>query len=383
MKKSIIGFFVLLTFLMSGFSTVQAMVLPPMPYYGSDPVISGVSGPQTLKVGQMGTWRVSAYDEEQSNLSYFVDWGERGMTTREVESMMTMPLLQQNSSFSHVYNDVGIYTVTFNVINDFGQSSTTSLTVNVKNGEVRPSLKVTSPNGGENIKIGQKYQITWDAKNLDGGVSIYLIDDSIKCPANIVGCWTSFGLGGGFSFSSFQILDPIKNTGSFTWNTNDKMFGPAGPNSASVLSGTKYKIKVCIEDICDESNGYFKITSPSNSNIIISGISGPQTVNVNQTATWKVKVKGSEQGNLSYSVNWGDRRMYFNEALKSSSVMPSSLQSATFSHTYQRSGNYTARFTVTDENGQSVTKSFKIKVRDTNRYEDYYRSGSTSPSSGQ
>jgi PKD repeat protein len=256
MRKNIIGFFVLATFLFSGFSTAQATALP-MPYYGSDPVISGVSGPQTLKVGQMGTWRISAYDQEESYLSYSVDWGERVIYTREVGSAMTMPVPQQTSTFSHTYNQAGNYTVTFTVVNGYGQSTQTSLSVNVKGNDVRPS-------------------------------------------------------------------------------------------------------------------------SP-----IITGITGPKTVNMNHTATWKVKAKGINQSNLSYSVNWGDEIMYYGGELKSSSVMPSTSQTATFSHRYRWAGTYTARFTVTDENGQSVTKSFKIKVRDTNRYEDYYRSGSTSPSSGQ
>ena len=40
------------------------------------PVISGISGPQTLGVNQTGTWTVSASDKSGSNLSYSVRWGD-------------------------------------------------------------------------------------------------------------------------------------------------------------------------------------------------------------------------------------------------------------------------------------------------------------------
>ena len=36
------------------------------------PVISGISGPQILSVGQQGTWRVAASDRNDGNLSYLV-----------------------------------------------------------------------------------------------------------------------------------------------------------------------------------------------------------------------------------------------------------------------------------------------------------------------
>ncbi len=40
------------------------------------PVISGVSGPTTLRVGETGTWTVQASDPENGTLSYSVIWGD-------------------------------------------------------------------------------------------------------------------------------------------------------------------------------------------------------------------------------------------------------------------------------------------------------------------
>lgn len=100
--------------------------------YNSTPVISGVSGPQNLIVGQTGTWGVEAYNPNGGNLSYSVDWGEHfdylsGQT-------LAMPNINQNTTFTHRYNRSGNYTVTFTVTNEDGESETTSMTVNVSNG---------------------------------------------------------------------------------------------------------------------------------------------------------------------------------------------------------------------------------------------------------
>src|SRR3989338_6784263 len=83
-------------------------------------------------------------------------------------------------------------------------------------------------------------------------------------------------------------------------------------------------------------------------NPVISGVSGPQTLNVNQTGTWTIKASNSTDGNLSYSVVWGDESY-----LSSSTTLNKSLntsQSATFTHSYSQAGTYTPTFTVTSEN---------------------------------
>jgi hypothetical protein len=85
-------------------------------------------------------------------------------------------------------------------------------------------------------------------------------------------------------------------------------------------------------------------------NPIIFGISGPQTLNINQTGTWKVEASNANGGDLSYSVNWGDEKYHI---LPMSSLAPSinnTQQSATFTHSYSQSGLYKPAFTVTSEN---------------------------------
>lgn len=135
----------------------------------------------------------------------------------------------------------------------------------------KPSIKVISPNGGETIKQGQTYNITWTSTGINSAanMSIELQDDSKYCPPGYVGCWTSFGIGGG------------PNTGSYSWDTNAKMFGDGGPNSVSpamLSADTKFRIKICEQgiDICDFSDSDFTVASTTRN--IDQGIEG--TVNL-------------------------------------------------------------------------------------------------------
>lgn len=111
---------------------------------------------------------------------------------------------------------------------------------------------------------------------------------------------------------------------------------------------------------------------------VISGVSGPQTLNVDQIGTWTIKASGPMGGNLSYSVNWGDS-IYCPSSGGPCSAIASALapqQSATFTHTYSTTGTYKPTFTVTGENtircittpcptnGGSASTSLSVKVRD-------------------
>ena len=122
---------------------------------------------------------------------------------------------------------------------------------------------------------------------------------------------------------------------------------------------------------------YIKICPPKNSGgVVISGVSGPQTLDVNQTGTWKVSAYDKNGGNLSYAVRWGDEPVY--TATNSGiSVQSLSQQSATFTHSYAKAGYYSPTFIVTSPNtircfttpcpgnGGSATTSLSVKVGET------------------
>ena len=96
---------------------------------------------------------------------------------------------------------------------------------------------------------------------------------------------------------------------------------------------------------------------------IISGINGPQLLNVNQAGTWSVKAYDKNGENLSYSVSWGEE-IYESSVKSQSSIIMPVQQSATFSHSYSQSGTYTPTFIVTNTGGQTAKTSLSVKVKD-------------------
>lgn len=83
--------------------------------------------------------------------------------------------------------------------------------------------------------------------------------------------------------------------------------------------------------------------------LVIRGVSGPQSLNVNQQGTWTVTAHDLNGGNLSYSVNWGDEFNVSSPA-REQFMATNTGQSATFTHSYSQAGIYNPTFTVTSEN---------------------------------
>jgi len=97
----------------------------------------------------------------------------------------------------------------------------------------------------------------------------------------------------------------------------------------------------------------------------ISGVSGPTKLGANQTGTWTVNANDPENSVLSYSVVWGDESLA--EALTApvppaGSVSSQAVSTATFSHSYSRSGTYTPTFTVRDNAAQEAKTSLSVYV---------------------
>ena len=139
------------------FSPLTGIPCVPTPF-SSSPAISGVSGPQQLNVNQSGTWTVTASDRSGGNLSYSVVWGDEGYMYGTSASNLQRPVSQQSATFTYSYANAGLYTPTFTVTNQNGQSAKTSLSVNVGNVTTpTPSITVLSPSSGV---IGTQVTIT-------------------------------------------------------------------------------------------------------------------------------------------------------------------------------------------------------------------------------
>jgi len=127
--------------------TCQPLPVPP-PIPTQRPVISGVSGPQSLNVNQQGTWTVSASSVYGGNLSYSVNWGDQPMYAYGTNNSLSYP--QQSATFTHTYVQAGTYTPVFTVTNNLGQTATTSLSVYVSGNYNNsfPTISYLSPSSG-------------------------------------------------------------------------------------------------------------------------------------------------------------------------------------------------------------------------------------------
>ena len=114
------------------------IVPPPMPPQpgNSTPVITAISGPTNLSVGQTGTWAISAYDPDNNgnNLTYSVTWGDEYNYAYGASAAMAPQSNMQTGTFTHSYGSAGSYTVRFTVRDISGLSAVSTLTVNVGGG---------------------------------------------------------------------------------------------------------------------------------------------------------------------------------------------------------------------------------------------------------
>ena len=224
------------------------------------PVISGVSGPTALKIGETGTWTVKASDPEQGVLSYSVRWGDENITGAYSAAQRNWSYTQ-SATFTHSYASAEVYNPTFTVTDNQGLSAKTSISVQV--GEVTtPSITVLSPNGGEKWQKDSTQLIKWSAPSTISSVDIYLTFEfdprlmmviAIPTPRLLVSNTPNDGLFewkvdmiGGALTNGYQIkiVDSAHATIS---DTSDAPFSivaagtlaPSGQYSASILENIK------------------------------------------------------------------------------------------------------------------------------------------------
>jgi peptidoglycan hydrolase-like protein with peptidoglycan-binding domain len=131
--------------------------------------------------------------------------------------------------------------------------------------------------------------------------------------------------------------------------------GYVGPLTRAELN------KIFADQNCDDNGNGGNGGSNTNRVPLIKEVSGPTTIDKDESGTWTVRASDPQNGSLRYSVRWGDE----NNARALEASAPSSLakiQTATFTHTYASEGNYQATFTVTDDQGYSASRSLLIRV---------------------
>jgi len=95
---------------------------------------------------------------------------------------------------------------------------------------------------------------------------------------------------------------------------------------------------------------------------VVSGLSGPTTLSVNETGTWRVTASDPENQSLSYAVYWGDERIYPMAMMDKAVSSAAFYQDTTFTHSYATAGTYTITIVATDPQGQSAKTSTTVRV---------------------
>lgn len=118
-------------------------------------------------------------------------------------------------------------------------------------------------------------------------------------------------------------------------SASGKVDGIYGPMTSAAVT-QYYKARPC--------------PAPASSSVVVSGVRGPQALDVGQEGTWTVTAYNKEAGDLAYSVVWGDEKNVLTAAGMMERDDLKTQQSATFTHAYSQAGVYTPTFIVTSEN---------------------------------
>lgn len=340
-----------------------------------NPIVTPVNTADIL-VGQSVNFAFSATDADNDNLTWIVNWGDSNTGDTPGSCGVGQIGGGWKYNLSHTWNTVGTYNAKVTVSDCKGGTASRNFIITVVGNVATPSITVLSPNGGTLIS-GQAYNISWRGSgNFD---SYQLI------------------IGNTITNTERQLYDKVSSVGfipkaqtSVVWNVPLSILDDFFPYGVTTSNNFYIKVNAIKQDnagyeiLATSKSNLFYITSSDNgcsngevyssttgqkcSGPTISGISGPQTLNVNQTGTWTVKASDPNSiaggsGNLTYSVNWGDLSVVCPSGI-SCATAQSSQQSATFTHSYSNSGTYYPTFTVTNTSGQSAKTSLSVKVGD-------------------
>lgn len=91
------------------------------------PVINGLTGPTTLKVGETGTWYISASDPDGDRLTQIATWD---IVAGGINISSSLP---HSGTFTQAFQSAGNYALTFKVTDPYGKSAEVKTTLRVQN----------------------------------------------------------------------------------------------------------------------------------------------------------------------------------------------------------------------------------------------------------
>lgn len=275
--------------------------------------IDHIDGPTSLVAGTEGSWNV-AVDGASSTLSYSVVWGDENRGLRSLLRSVD-ETTQASATFTHTYQDPGTYTPEFTVRDATGAEVTKqAATVTVsEDGTVRiDSIDPAEARSGDTVTLA--------GIGFDGDTKVF------------VGQTEAAGV-------------TVASDTSLTFTVPE-------------LSARSYRVRVTSDE--GRSNAVaLKVAPALKTRVSVSGVDAPMRLTTEEDGTWTVHAASNADGNLHYSVVWGDEGMTAMRRLDSGMTQAS----ATFTHRYAAAGTYHPKFTVTDDNGNSASVSASVVVR--------------------
>lgn len=282
--------------------------------------ITSVDGDTKLAIGEEGTWTVNVEGTFEGDLEYSVKWGDEGMFRMfSAEESLTT---QASATFTHIYYDEGTYEPEFTVTDSEGNTVSAEVSVEVAEeddgmDDLLPVIDTIDP---ESAKAGSEIVIN----------------------------------GEGFDANSRVIFSGTRASSTVESDTKIIATVPA-------LSPGEYRVVVRDDDGRSNIVRFIIEAEEVKGRISVSGISAPSTLEVGEEGTWTVKAASNLDGNLMYSVVWGDEE---NGMMSRMSAETMTQSSATFTHVYHDEGAYKPKFTVTDEQGNTADVSASVVVEE-------------------
>ncbi|MES2202997.1 MAG: peptidoglycan-binding protein [Patescibacteria group bacterium] len=160
--------------------TCGGVVVPPQPTGGVS--ITGISGPNSLAVGQSGTWQVTTSALQGSYVSISVRWGDELQYPYATGSAAQSSYIAQQNTFTHSYQSAGTYTITFTATDQYGRSTTGTASVLVTGGTQQQGLSVNPSSGAAPLTVtitpGQ-YPTGYWAVQFGDGQTQYMLQGSV------------------------------------------------------------------------------------------------------------------------------------------------------------------------------------------------------------
>ncbi len=241
-------------------------------------------------------------------------------------------------------------------------------------------FQITRPVGGESWQKGTTQNITWTSPYYFRAtyVDIKLMPYYQPCTGQICPMTVQTGNAQSMLYpyrAPYTIATGISvNQNSYSWNVGsiNDFTPPIIPGGAipipsiPIAPDGQYTVQICQTgtSVCTSSASPFNIYTrgtPIGNAPVINGVDAPTTLAAGQTGTWTVRATDPSNGNLNYSVTWGDEQRFVN-GISATASSPIVLQTSTFQHSYSTAGTYTVTFTVRNAAGQQVQTTSTVRV---------------------